>query len=430
MTGHDAIRIINLGKKYRIFSHPADPLLELMFEKSRHISKQALEDINLTVKRGEIVGIMGRNGAGKSTLLKIIAGTLESTSGELEVNGRISSILELGTGFHPEYTGRENIFMGGFCMGLTRAEVNSRLHEIINFSELNDVIDQPFKTYSTGMQARLTFSTAISVEPDILIVDEALSVGDAKFQKKCISWMRNLSKKDATILLVTHDSNTITSLCDRAVILESGQIYSEGEPKKITEEYQNLLFGGSENIKNNINAGQLNNVQSASYSINGESADKNIQNKQNVRYGNNKAKIKDWGLYDLAGNVLSNMMSGADFKLEMDVNTLMDIDDISCGFAIKDKRGTVLWGMTNISNDDNPYTSKTGEQFNVTIKAKMWLAAGEYFITLGVAHDKDGEKIDFIEDAIRFSVAGTNKIFTTSVVNLQSQFNIQTLEKN
>ncbi|NNE36735.1 MAG: ABC transporter ATP-binding protein [Gammaproteobacteria bacterium] len=425
MSGQDAIRILNLGKQYRIYKHPVDSLLELVLKQTRHVSKTALEDVNLTVKRGEIVGILGRNGAGKSTLLKIIAGTLESSTGEIKVNGRISSILELGTGFHPEYTGRENIFMGGFCMGLTRSEINSRLDKIISFSELGEVIDQPFKTYSTGMQARLTFSTAISVEPDVLIVDEALSVGDAKFQKKCISWMNGLSNKNATILLVTHDTNTITALCDRAIILESGKIYSQGDPKKITEEYQNLLFGRPEKVKSNKGIGQKSNAQRVVDSID---ADENRQEGSHVRYGNSNAKIIDWGLYDLDGNAMSNMQSGTEFKLEMYVNTLVDITDISCGFAIKDKRGTVLWGMTNISNDNTPYTSKTGEQFNVTIKGKMWLASGEYFITLGIAHDKDGEKIDFIEDAIRFSVTGTNNIFTTSIVNLQSQLAIQNIK--
>ena len=428
MPGQDAIKIINLGKQYRIYMHPVDPLIELVLKKTRHISKQALEDINLTVKRGEIVGILGRNGAGKSTLLKIIAGTLESTSGALEVNGRISSILELGTGFHPEYTGRDNIFMGGFCMGMTRSEINSRLDEIINFSELSDVIDLPFKTYSTGMQARLTFSTAISIEPDVLIVDEALSVGDAKFQKKCMSWMRNLRKKDATILLVTHDTNTITSLCDRAVILESGRIYSQGDPKKIAEEYQNLLFGGT-GIKNNHNyeVGQNQYFQNSNDSVKANHANSAGDEKQFVRYGNCKAKLRSWGLYDEAGNGLNNLKSGTNFKMKMQISTLEDINDISCGFAIKDKRGTVLWGVTNISNDNAAYSSKAGEQINVTVAGKMWLATGEYFITLGIAHDEDGEKIDFIEDAIRFTVTGTDKIFTTSIVNLQSDLHIQNI---
>lgn len=426
MNSRDAIRIKNLGKQYKIYKHPVDPIIELASNKSRHVTRSALEDINLTVKHGEIVGILGRNGAGKSTLLRIVAGTLKNTIGSVEVDGRISAILELGTGFHPEYSGRDNIYMGGLCMGMTREEIKSRVEEIIHFSELHEVIDLPFKTYSTGMQARLTFSTAISIEPQILIVDEALSVGDVKFQKKCFNWMKNLKKKNATILLVSHDTNTVTSLCDRAIILESGRIFSEGEPKKVTEEYQNLLFGSKTTEKNNSSASILETESGGqSKTVEIGRTRSTAKEHQQIRYGNGKALIESWGLFDNKGKPINTIRSGADFILEMQVNTKQDIDDISCGFAIKDKRGTVLWGMTNISDNNKTHVSKTGEKIKVIVSGRMWLSTGEYFIVLGLAHDTNGEKIDFIEDAIKFSVTGTESIFTTSIVNLESNLFIE-----
>ncbi len=426
MNSRDAISIKNLGKQYKIYKHPVDPIIELASNKSRHVTRSALEDINLTVKHGEIVGILGRNGAGKSTLLRIVAGTLKNTIGSVEVDGRISAILELGTGFHPEYSGRDNIYMGGLCMGMTREEIKSRVEEIIHFSELHEVIDLPFKTYSTGMQARLTFSTAISIEPQILIVDEALSVGDVKFQKKCFNWMKNLKKKNATILLVSHDTNTVTSLCDRAIILESGRIFSEGEPKKVTEEYQNLLFGSKTTEKNNSSASILETESGGqSKTVEIGQTRSTAKEHQQIRYGNGKALIESWGLFDNKGKPINTIRSGADFILEMQVNTKQDIDDISCGFAIKDKRGTVLWGMTNISDNNKTHVSKTGEKIKVIVSGRMWLSTGEYFIVLGLAHDTNGEKIDFIEDAIKFSVTGTESIFTTSIVNLESNLFIE-----
>ena len=238
-----AIKACNLRKAYRVYNNPIGPLVEIVRRKKFHSERVALDDVSLELRRGEIIGVLGRNGAGKSTLLKLIAGTLEPSAGTLEVNGRLTAILELGTGFHPDYTGRENILMGGLCLGMSRSEIDGKVNSIIEFSELGDVIDQPFKTYSTGMQARLTFSTAISVEPDILIVDEALSVGDARFQMKCFSWMQRLKKQNCTILLVSHDTNTITTFCDRALILERGRIFAEGNSKKITVIYHNMLFG-------------------------------------------------------------------------------------------------------------------------------------------------------------------------------------------
>jgi ABC-type polysaccharide/polyol phosphate transport system ATPase subunit len=238
-----AISLNNLSKEFKIYQHPSDMFLELLSGKPRHRSFWALKDISFDVFRGQAVGLLGRNGAGKSTLLKIISGTLDKTGGTVTTNGRISSILELGTGFNSEYTGRQNIYLGGLMIGLNSKEIQEKEEWIIDFSELRDFIDQPFKTYSSGMQARLTFATAICVDPDILIVDEALSVGDARFAKKSFAKMEDFRKEGRTILLVSHNSNQVASFCDHAIILDHGQIYDSGDPARIRGVYYDLLFG-------------------------------------------------------------------------------------------------------------------------------------------------------------------------------------------
>ncbi|WP_420561195.1 ABC transporter ATP-binding protein [Tepidicaulis sp.] len=232
-----AIEIRNLSKLYRVYSSPTDLLLESFTRRVRHNLHAALQGINLDILKGECCGIIGPNGAGKSTLLKIIAGTLTGTTGTVDVNGRISAILELGTGFHPEYSGRDNVILGGLCMGMSRQEIEAKFDWIVEFSELAGVIDQPFKTYSSGMQARLTFATAISVDPEILIVDEALAAGDAYFVTKCMARIRQIVDSGATVLFVSHSSHQVASLCDRAVWIEDGRVREIGDAIEVCRRY-------------------------------------------------------------------------------------------------------------------------------------------------------------------------------------------------
>lgn len=247
-----AISVKRLGKAFKSYNSGTDLLKEIVTRRPSHKEKWVLQDISFDIPRGEVVGVIGSNGAGKSTLLKIITGLLDATTGSVSINGRVSAILELGTGFHPDFTGRENIVTGGMCLGMTREEVDAKLPWIIEFSELESVIDQPFKTYSSGMQARLTFSTAISIDPEIFIVDEALAAGDAYFVSKCMKRIREICNSGATVLFVSHSTGQVAMLCDTALWIENGALRELGPARDVTRRYD---YAVHERISHN--AGQV-----------------------------------------------------------------------------------------------------------------------------------------------------------------------------
>src|SRR4028119_1905104 len=238
-----AISLKNVSKCYKRYSHPVDRLKEILLPNKSHADNfWALQEINLKVAQGETLGIIGQNGSGKSTLLQIIAGTLTPTTGEVGVNGRVSALLELGSGFNPEFTGRQNVFFNGQILGLSREEVEVKFNDIAAFSEIGDFIDRPVKTYSSGMFVRLAFAVAVSVKPEIFIVDEALAVGDIYFQQKCFERLREMKSSGTTILFVSHDSSAVYKLCRRAILIEAGEIVFDDKARVVIDLYEAKLL--------------------------------------------------------------------------------------------------------------------------------------------------------------------------------------------
>ncbi len=404
-----AIRVRQLSKRFEIYRRPADLLRELITRRPRHEVRWALRDVSFELRRGEVVGVMGRNGAGKSTLLKILTGTLERTGGEVTVQGKVTSILELGTGFHPEYTGRENVYMGGLCLGLTNDEIDARIDGIVAFSELGEVIDQPFKTYSTGMQARLTFSTVVSADPDILIVDEALSVGDARFQKKCCDKFRSFREAGKTILLVSHNADAITSMCDRAILLENGTVAADGEPSYVTKFYHRMLFGGDEPDAAPTPSGV------AQVASEPDTARASVPGC--MRYGNGRAEITGLAICDREGRPARTVESGSDCTVRFAIVAREDLDDLVAGMLIRDRRGVDLYGTDTLLRGVPVEAVKTGDAVQVVFRLSMWLASGTYFLTASAARS-DGKQYDLLYDGLQFEVTGDGLAYTNSLVNL------------
>ncbi len=330
MSNSIAITINHLTKVYKLYDRPIDRLKESLhpLKKKYHKDFYALNDVSFEIKKGETVGIIGKNGTGKSTLLKIITGVLTPTSGSIHVNGRIASLLELGAGFNLEYTGLENIYFQGTPMGFSHEEMEAKIGEIVDFADIGDFIHQSVKMYSSGMFARLAFAVAINVEPDILIVDEALSVGDMRFQNKCIRKMEEIGKNGITILFVSHDTQTINKFCNRAIWLHDGMIKQQGDPSQLLENYMSFMSYGIETeriLSNNKNI--VNNFSSKYTLIDVSTLDS---------FGERKALIKGIGFFDENEKPISNLKQGSMVKFICEFTSAIDLYDISIGVLLKD----------------------------------------------------------------------------------------------
>jgi lipopolysaccharide transport system ATP-binding protein len=424
-----AIMASGLSKMFRIYAKPSDMFWEIVTRRPRFREFWALTDVSFEVRRGEMIGITGRNGAGKSTLLRILTGTLDRTKGDVLIDGIVSSILELGTGFHQEYTGRENIYMGGLCLGMPRSDIDRKLDWIIDFSELRDFIDQPFKTYSSGMQARLTFSTAICIDPDILIIDEALSVGDMKFQVKCFDKLKELRKKNGTILFVSHDLNSINTLCDRAILLEQGRIIEVGDPKHVTGCYYSMMFGGSGSSTpptatsanlNKVEAGENTHLGEAEREALCELARLKLEHSRetgSLRYGNKKAEILDFGILDASGRRVLRLVSGQKYRFFLRALFHEALESYSLGFHIHDKRGGNVFGASSQSMKIPVPRQERGDIMECNLDVTMCLTNGPYLLSPAIVESDDIHCDVRLHDLV-FEIAETEGIFSESVVDL------------
>lgn len=398
------VEVIKVGKTYRRFRSAGELMRGLLFGGASQAEHKALDEVSVTIGAGESVGLVGRNGAGKSTLLKIIAGTLQPTTGTAIVRGRSSAILELGLGFHPAFSGRENIYLGGLCLGLTREEIDARFDDIVAFSEIGEALDRPFGTYSTGMQARLSFSVASSVEAKLMIVDEALSVGDARFQLKCFDRFAQMRAQGTTFILVSHSMPTIVSFCDRALLLEGGRIIEDDTPQAIDRAYQRVLFG---------RVGPAPSPTSAQAS----------EGDSNDRFGSRQGDIREVTLFDDEGCPSGSLLCSRPFAVEARIVMHEAVDDLVVGFLVRTPKGIDLFGVDN-GVDRHPLAAAAGQEIKIRLEGRMNLASGEYFLTVGLAH-RDGTKIDLRYDVLQFSVIGSEKQYATSVVVLDHRLVIE-----
>ncbi|MBB6732283.1 ABC transporter ATP-binding protein [Cohnella zeiphila] len=353
-----AISIQNVSKIFKVYNKPQDRLWQGLFKSKKKLYREfwAINDLTFTVKKGECIGIIGRNGSGKSTILQIIAKTLKPTSGQVEVNGRVSALLELGSGFNPEFTGRENVMTNGVIMGLSIDEVMKKMPEIEAFAEIGEFIDQPVKTYSSGMFVRLAFACAIHVNPDILIIDEALAVGDMRFQLKCIERLKKLKSEGKTILFVSHDSFMVRNFCDQAIWMMDGKIHLRGDVNTVTEQYQDFMKyeGDQQNSPALIGSPVTHQVL--------------VIDKVNIKNTDNKDEDR--------------FKFGDPFSVEISYTLKEKLNGIVGGVAIYDKQNNYICGL-NTKLDSINLPTEPGEHQLVLNYSEMKLLPGTYFIDIG-----------------------------------------------
>ena len=404
MDKNIAISVMDVSKIYRLYDKPIDRLKEALSltHKKYHKEFFALDKLSFNVEKGSTVGIIGTNGSGKSTILKIITGVLNPSTGSVKVDGNISALLELGAGFNSDYTGIENIYMNGTMMGFSREEMEKKLPEILEFADIGDFVYQPVKTYSSGMFVRLAFALAINVEPEILIVDEALSVGDVFFQSKCYAKMEEIRKKGTTILMVTHDMGSIIKYCDKVVLLNKGKFLAEGSARDMVDLYKKILAGQFDETSmelSDFNSGvveDLANIKMSKEDTFMKTTNELMKAKMTINpslteYGDGRASIVDFGIVDAKGSISNLLMKGEYFYIKEKIRFNSKIKSPIFTYTIKDKKGTELSGTNTMLEAAKVEEVDEGDIYEVSFKQKMTLQGGEYLLSMSCTGFEEGD---------------------------------------
>ncbi|HEV8428211.1 MAG TPA: ABC transporter ATP-binding protein [Pyrinomonadaceae bacterium] len=409
------LRVEGVSKQYRIYERAADRLKEMatLGRLRTHREFWALRDISFEVEPGTTFGIVGPNGCGKSTLLQIVAGTLQPTLGSVWRTGRTAALLELGAGFNPEFTGVENVFMNASLTGLSHAETVAALPFIERFAEIGDFIHQPVKTYSSGMYVRLAFAAAISVMPQILIVDEALAVGDAVFQHRCMRRIREMQESGMTVLLVSHDPNAIRALCSRAMLLHDGRIEALGKPTDVLNRYQKLIMARESTYEDNQPPQP------------DETVDVELENRPKLsftyRHGDGSAAVTSVELLNATHQPVEFVETGEEVMVRVQVHFREAHEAAVCGFLIRNRHGIHIYGTNTDLQQLNLGPVQPGEIVEVTFNFNCWLAPDSYSITVGV-HSLDGVSFDWLDGALFFNVMSIVAMEGVTNLNATARF--------
>lgn len=408
-----AVRVESVSKQYRIYDRPADRLKETITRGrwKAHREFWALKDVSFTVEAGTTTGIVGPNGSGKSTLLQIITGTLEPTHGNVSIEGRVAALLELGAGFNPQFTGIENIFMNASLMGFSGAETENLLPEIASFAEIGDFIYQPLKTYSSGMYIRLAFAAAIAVAPQILIIDEALAVGDAVFQHRCMRRIKEMQENGTTILFVSHDPGSVRALCNRAILLNHGEKIAEGSPSDVLNRYQKIIMARQQAYEASSKPAERPATAAEFFER------KTTPLSYVYRHGDRSAEVLQVELLDSALRPIELVETGEPIVVRIVYVAHADLDHVVCGFLIRNRHGIHIYG-TNTEIQEVPYTQvESGELTEVTFEFNCWLAPEMFSLCVAV-HSSAGISYDWLDGCLFFRVMSAMKM--EGVVNLNA----------